>query len=419
MGTLKNTKMLKQIVSKFLKHRHFWRDVGFDELSELYISVMFRSLSISITGLFVPVYLLQLHYSITQILMVVAWYFTFRSVFADVVSAYTIARIGPKHTMLLGYLFLITSTGLFLTLPTAFWPLWLVGGIWGMSASFFFIPFHVDFSKVKHRKHGGKELGFISIVERVGNAMGPLIGGLVATLFGGQYIFLAAIILLTVGLVPLFRTAEPVRLKQHLDFKGFKIDNLKRDFVSVVGIGIENTLTMYIWPLFLGLFVLTGTSVYVKLGAISSISFIVSICSAQAIGRLIDRRQGRSLLRLSATANTVVHLLRPFVSNLPLALGINMANEAVTSGYRMPYYKGLYDAADDLPGYRIVYISSIEWIASIAKATTYWLLIILSLLLPARSVMSIGFLVAAAASCVIMLERFGALAPRSYNKSTL
>lgn len=411
--------MFKKIVYKLLRHRHFWRDVGFDELSELYISIMFRSLSISITGIFVPVYLLQLHYNLTQILAVVAWYFTFRAVFTDVSSAYTIARIGPKHTMLIGYLLIILSTGMFWSLPHIHWPIWLLGGVWGASASFFFVPFHVDFSKVKHAEHGGKELGFLYIIERIGSAAGPLVGGILATLFGAQYIFLIAAILLLVGFVPLLRTAEPVKLKQHLDFKGFKIDHLKRDFISVAGVGIENAFTSYIWPLFLGLFVLTGSSVYAKLGIISSVSFVVSISSSQAIGRLIDRRQGRKLLQASATINAMLHVARPFVSSLPWALAVNMTNEAVTPGYRMPYYKGLYDAADDLPGYRIVYITGVEWVASITKATAYWILVILSLAVSARSVMSAGFLIAAVASCVIMLERFRALTPGVYNKVKL
>ena len=405
-------KMLKKVIYRLLRHRHFWREVGFDELSELYVSGMFRSLSISLTGLFVPVYLLQLHFSITQILVVVAWYFTFRGTFVDLLAGYTVARVGPKHTMVIGYLILMVSTGLFLTLPQINWPIWLVGGVWGASTSFFYIPFHVDFSKVKHRKHGGKELGFMNIMERIGNTLGPLLGGVLATLFGGQFIFLLAAVLLVVGLIPLFQTAEPIKVNQKLNFRNFNIDHLKRDFISVIALGIENTLSMYLWPLFLGLYVITGNGVYVKLGIITSVSIVVSISSAQLIGKMIDRYQGRRLLRVSAGINAAVHLIRPFVSSLPVALGINMANEAVTPGYKMPYVKGWYDAADDLPGHRIVYITSMEWVGSITKATLYWVLALLTLVVSTRVVLNLGFVIAAIASIVIMSERFSALKPK-------
>lgn len=408
--------MLKSIIYRMLRHRHFWRYAGFDELSELYVSMMFRSLSISLTGLFVPIYLLQFHFSVTAILMVMAWYFTFRAVISDLLSAYTVAKIGPKHTILAGYLILILSTAIFLTLPEIRWPIWLIGSMWGMSASFFFIPFHVDFSKVKHSLHGGKELGFINIMERIGFAIGPVIGGVVATVFGAQYIFLLAVVLLFIGITPLFHTAEPTKLNQTLDFNGFKVDGLKSDFISVMGFGIENTLTLYMWPLYLGIFVLTGGAVYAKLGAISSISFVVSIFAAHSIGKLIDQKHGRQLLRVSAVSNAVLHLFRPFAASLPVALGVNLANETVTPGYRMPYIKGWYDAADDLPGHRIVYIAAMEMMSSIAKATMWWTLVVVSVAVSARSVMMIGFLIAAAASLLITTERFKALNNRAYNK---
>lgn len=401
--------MIQKLINRLLRHRHFWRYVGFDELSELYVSMMFRSLSISITGLFVPVYLWQLHFSITDILMVMAWYFTVRAVLFDILSAYTVAKIGPKHTMLIGYLMLIFSTGLFLTLDNTFWPIWLLGGAWGASASFFFIPFHVDFSKVKHSLHGGKELGYINIMERVGFAIGPLIGGIIATLFGAQYIFLAAIAMLFIGIMPLFSTVEPVKLNQKLDFYAFKIDKLKYDFLSVAGLGIENTITVYLWPLFLASFIITGGGIYAKLGVIASVSFVAAIYATNTIGKIIDKKHGRKLLRVSASLNSLLHLIRPFVTTLPLAVIVNLANETVTPGYRMPYIKGWYDAADDLPGYRIVYLSSMEIIGSIAKATTWWLLVIISSTFSSRDVIVIAFVIAACASLLITSERFKAL----------
>lgn len=392
-----------------MRPRHFWRNVGFDELSELYASMMIRGLAISLTGIFIPLYLHQQQFSIGEIIMVAAWYFTIRAIATDLLAGYTVAKIGPKHTMLIGHVLLIISTALFLTLPQQGWPVWVLGGVWGASSSFFFIPFHIDFSRVKHAEHGGKELGFINVMERIGSALGPIIGGLVATLFGPEYIFWSATVLLLISLWPLFRTAEPIKTNQKLDFKGFKVQALSRDYISVMGLGIENTLTMFLWSLLLGVFILAGSSVYAELGAISSVTFVVSIAAARVIGQVIDRKHGRKLLRTAALGNAVLHLFRPFISGFPTALGINMVNEVVTPGYRMPYFKGLYDAADSHPGYRIVYLTSMELISSIAKATAWWLLVILTQVLSGREVINVGFVLAAAASCVIMTERFKAL----------
>lgn len=404
--------MLKEAIYRLLRQRHFWREVGFDELGELYINTMFRGLALSLTGLFVPVYLLQLHFSVTAILEVVAWYFTFRGLFCDVLSGYTVAKIGPKHTLTIGYGLLILSTLTFLTLSHITWPIWLLGGLWGLSSSFFFVPFNVDFSKVKHSRHGGKELGYVNIMDRVGQILGPLIGGIVATLFGGQYIFLAAALVLVIGVIPLLSTAEPVRLNQHLDFKGFKANQLKRDALSFAAMGVENNICLYLWPLFLGLFIIRDSTVYAKLGGLVSISLVVGIFSAYAIGKLIDKRRGRALLRRATILNSSLHLMRPFIQTYPVALGVNIANETITPGYRMPYFKGYFDAADDYPGHRIVYLTSLESIASIAKATMWWILVLLSGVLSARNLTTLGFLIAAVASLTIMTERFKSLNPR-------
>jgi MFS family permease len=404
--------MLQKTVYRLLAHRHPWRTINFDELSQLYVSVMFRRFSLNLTGLFVPIYLLHLGYSIVAIFTMFGCYFTFRTLVSDLLAGFTVAKIGPKHTLLAGNLLLIISTALFLSLSNVTWPLWLLACVWGASTSYYFVPLNVDFSKVKHSEHGGKELGYVNIMDKLGAALGPLIGGVLGTVLGAQYIFLVAAGLLIVGTLPLFQTIEPVRLHQQLDFTSLPADRLKHDFLSYVSLGIENTLSMFLWPLFLGVFVLLGNTVYAKLGILVAVSVTVAMLAARMIGKLIDERQGRYLLRTGAILNGLLHLVRPFIGTYTGALAVNVANEAVTISYRMPYLKGMFDAADDLPGYRIVYITSMEMMASCAKATVWWLLALFALLLPMHAVMIAGFSIAAVASYGIMVERYKALNPK-------
>ncbi len=400
--------MLKKIIHRLLKHRHPWRDISFNELSELYIASLMRSASISMTGIFVPIYLYRLHYSITMVAVVFASYFTAR-VFLDTVTAFTVARIGPKHTMVIGQFLQIASSALFLTLPWARWPLWFVGCIWGSSASFYFIPFHVDFSKIKHKVHGGKELGFEQIMEKIGLAIGPLMGGLIATAVGERYIFLFSIVVLLAGLWPLFRTGEPVRVQQKLRYSDLTLDRVKGYILPYIGLNIENTLCLMLWPLFLAVVVLPGSSVYAKVGLLASVSVVASIATAYMAGRRIDNHQGRPLLRISAVVNGLLHLCRPFVSIYPVAFGANVLNEVVTIGYRLPFTKGFYDATDDLPGYRIVFISSMETIGCCAKATAWWVLVMMSTVLATKTFFICGFTIASIASFLITTEKFKAL----------
>lgn len=407
--------MLKKILHRLLKHRHFWRDVGFDELSEIYVSMMFRSLSISLTGIFVPLYMLKIGYPAAAVMMLVTWYFVFRSLVFDVFAGFLTAKIGPKHTILSSYCLLIVSTALFLTLPQIHWPLWVVGGIWGGTSSLFCIPFHVDFSKIKHKAHGGKELGYVQIMEKIGGVVGPLVGGLVATLFGGQYIFLAAIALLFIGGLPLLRTGEQVSLNQPMGFHTLNLKQIKRDLLSFMPYGIELTITGSLWPLYLGLFVLASGAAYAKLGVLASVSVLASMAAAYSIGKLIDKHQGRKLLRFGAIANAILHLFRPYITTYPSALLVNTINEGVTVAYHMPYTKGMYDAADDLPEHRITYFVAMEMVGSIAKAVVWLTLTLLVTFYSDYSVIRIGFLIGAITSLLIMSEKFRALQQTTRN----
>ncbi len=403
--------MLNKIVTKIFKPKHPWRQVKFDELSEIYVSMLFRGLAISMTGLFVPIYMLKLGYGIDSIIFVVAIFFTARLVFFDILSAYTTARFGPKHSMLIGYALLACNTALFLAINSIDIPLWIIGSIWGGSASFFFIPFHVDFSKIKHSKHGGKELSYVHAMEKTGAVVGPLIGGIVATVFGAQYLFLIATILIIIGLIPLFMTSEPVKTRQHISFYGLPFRRLKRDYFSIGALGIENTISMFLWPLFIGLFVFLDDKVYAKVGTITTISIIASIFAVYTIGKTIDNKKGRYLLRANSIANAALNLIKPFALSFSPALMVAVLNDVITPGYRIPYQKGFYDAADDLPGYRIAYISSMEWFSSLCKSIIWWLLFLMTPIFSEYTVISTGFVIAAIASMLIMTERFKALNP--------
>ena len=403
--------MIRQFINKIIRQRHFWRDVGFDELTELYVSNMLRTFALGLLSVFLPYYLYQNGYSYAGIFAFFGLFFAGRA-FADIAAGYFVARFGPKHSIVLSYIFQVGSTILLLTLPNHHWPSALVAPLYGSSASFFFIAYHVEFSKIKHTDHAGKELGEMQIFERVAMVLGPLIGGLAGTYLGPQYIFAIACTVLLASLWPLLRSPEQVRTRQHLDLNALPIAQLKRDYVSYVALGVENTLCMNLWPMYLALFALGGT-VYASLGALSSLAVATSILAAYFFGRHVDVRDARTLLRQMTIANAVVYLWRPFVATPLSAFLTNVINEVVTTGYRMPYLKGLYAAADDLPGLRIVYIMTLEWMGTITKGTVWFVLALLTGGLSGKTVIFVGFAVASIASLLIQTERYSALRSRS------
>ena len=401
--------MLKTLVHRLLRHRHFWREVEFDELSEIYITMMFRSLALGLTNLFIPLYMLKLGYSLADVVMVMLFYFVFRGFIFDYLAGWLVTKLGAKHTILCSYATLIGSTSLFLTLDHMQWPLWLLGGLWGGATSLFAIPFHVDFSKIKHRSHGGKELGYVSIMEKLGGILGPIIGGIVATLFGGQYVFLAAMVMLVIGGLPLLRTSEPFNSHHPLRLHELQFGKIKRDIYSFMAYGVELTMCGSVWPLYLGLVILTTSAGYAKLGFLASVSVIASMLAAYTIGKLTDKKHGHHLLRFGAGFNALLYAFRPFITTYPGALLINIFNEGATIAYKIPYTKGMYDRGDEFDRQRVAYFVAMELTSSLTKACVWFILLMLTMLYDDLTVTAAGFAFGGLASLLIMTERFKGL----------
>lgn len=397
--------MLKQIIHKYLRHRHFWREHTFDELSQVYIAMLVRGISLGMTGLFIPVFLLSIGYSLTKILVIICIYFVTRT-FVDIVAAFLVARFGPKHVLILGQLLFVTTSGLFLSLEVMHWPMVLLGAVWGASQSCAFVAFDVDFSKIKHSKHGGKELGYVEIMGRVGSVLGPLLGGVVSLVFGPQYIFAVSTVLMIGGLMPLLKTKEPVRTNQTLKYRDFPFEKILPQLPSFVAIHLENSLSIIGWPVYLALFVLPGATVFLKIGILASVSVAFAIISAHSIGRAVDGGNGRRVLRVSAIINSVLHICRIFVVTYPVSFAVGITNEVVTLGYRLPFFKAYYDQADDFPGHRIVFISIIESFSSSIKALVYGVLAVLSTQASPRATLTVVFSIAAVSSMIILSEKF-------------
>ena len=399
--------MIKHLFHRLLKRHHFWRYVGFDELSQIYISSFFRTMAISLVGIFIPIFLHDLGYGLIGVFVFHMTYFVVRTIIHLPVG-YLIALIGPKHSILISFIAQLTTSLMFLLLPNYDIPLLLIAAVFAIANTLFFVAYHVDFSKVKHSEHSGKEMGFANVVQRIGGALGPVTGGVVATLFGPQYIFLVMSVMLFMGVLPLFTTAEPMKVHQKIRFRKFPVSSIKRDLVSYVGLTVPHHLAVSLWPFFLALYAL-GSNVYLELGALSSIAFLVSIMTAFVIGRVVDKGKGRSLLRIASVTDMFVQLMKPFVNSFPFALTLNSVGESTAIAMRITYHKGMYDAADGHPGNRIVYVSIMELAGALAKAIIWAIMLLIGVWAGFEVAFVAGFIIAGVASVITLAERFPAL----------
>jgi hypothetical protein len=368
--------MVEKIIHKVLAHRHFWRDISFNELSELYASMLLRTLALSLIGLFIPIYLYLQGYSVRDVFL---YYFILYAVRAllDICSAFIVGRIGPKHTIGLSTVVSIVHLVMLLTLKELGWPLPVLALLNAAAASLFFVAFHTDFSKIKDSKHGGKEIGYMTMIEKLGGVLGPLVGGALATFLDARYTIIVAISVLLVSLVPLLMTNEVVKVHQHITFRGFPWRSQTKQLISYSCNNTENIICLLLWNFYLALVVFkTGT--YAKIGAITALTTALSFFFARYIGKHVDSKNGQKLLRVGVVSNSLVHVMRLFVGAPLAAFGVNAINEPITMCYRMPYAKNYYDTADTLPGYRIAFIALNEATSAFTRSLLWLTLLIAS-----------------------------------------
>jgi len=362
--------MLQRFIHRLLSRHHFWRQADFSEIAELYATRMLRAMAVGMISVFVAIYLIRTGYSVEFTLGYFCLYYLLRAVFVWP-AAFLVASIGPKHGTLISNLLYVPSLLALAVLPELGFTSLIIAGIFqALSVTLYDISSTVNFSKIKAIDHEGKELGFLYIMTKIGMTLSPLVGGVVASLFGPQFTIVAAAGIFIVAAAPLFFTPEPVPTHQVLKLRGLKLRHIWRNLISDVAAGVDFGASGPLWSLFIAVIVLagSGTAVYAQVGALSSITLVSAVVSARVFGLIIDKRRGGELLKFGVLANSSLHLLRPFITNIPGVAALNITNEVATSGYSMPYIKGLSDTADSVHGFRITYLSLMSAALSLGAA---------------------------------------------------
>lgn len=400
--------MIKQFFHRFLLRRHFWRYATFSEVAEIYTSRTLRTMAINLAAALMSVYLYQNGYSILFIAGYWSIYY-FLKLFMSLPWAKYVAYYGPKHATLLSNILYIPALIAFTYVPE-----WGLGAmaitcvLQGASATIYDLSYLINFSKVKSTKHAGKEIAYMNIFEKIATGLSPLVGGIVAFMFGPEMTLWVASGLFVLASVPLFASPEPTKTRQKLVFRGFPWRTTWRSLRAETAVGFDIVASGTVWSLFVvvGVLGMTGDDVYAKLGGLLTVVLLAALASSYAYGRLIDRRRGGELLRLSVFAKSATYLTRPFIGSIGGVVTMNAANEVATTGYAMAFTRGLFDTAD-LSGQRITYLGLINLTLNLGgflSCTVWWLATFL--MGNALTGMSVYFVVCAAVVLLIATPKF-------------
>ncbi|MFA5764117.1 MAG: MFS transporter [archaeon] len=264
------------------KHLHILKN---KEIDELYINIGLRSFALALVSVFIPIFLLDLGFNLIDIFMVYLLLSVFHILFTFV-SSYLSSKVGFKHTMILSQPFLIAFFIILFSLDAYHLPLILLSLSYGIFSGLFWPAFHGDFAKFSDIGSKGSQVAFGNIIASLLSIMAPIIGGVIVAFFSFQYVFLFAIALLIVSVIPLFLTKDN---KEPVSFSIkniFKYKSLKHTF-GYLGYGFSARGFGVVWPIFLFVSILNES--YIELGLLTAFLFFFSFISTIIIGKKFDK----------------------------------------------------------------------------------------------------------------------------------
>jgi MFS family permease len=340
------------------------------------------TMSFGIIGLFIPIYLLTKGYSLTQVLLFMAWG-QLAALVTQTLSMRIVGKIGANHAMVIGNILLVLY---FAMLPfiSHFGSWWLFVALpGGFSRAIYWGAFHANFSKARAHKRSSKQIGLLYAVLALVTGLAPAIGGVIASTTTITITYVAAAILMLIASIPLLGNHEIVK-RRSLNMAQFKWKKYRSDMIGNGGNGMLYVADSIVWPLAVYVFI----SSYVGVGILSSVVTIGATTASLYVGWREQRKGVRHFLWEGYGFINVASFIRLLAQNGLHVFGANLFTGVGKSLYVTPFMDRYYRHADESPRYE--YIAAVEMAHETAALLFLLLLVILSLFVPAQAIYVLG-----------------------------
>lgn len=358
-----------------------------DSLSGVYLSSSIRTFGLSLLGIFIPLYIYQVlsnqqvFAARTALLLGVFGYYIVHRIFlliATLPAAYFIAEVkgGFRKAMLLSNLLHAGNLLLLIFAKNDPWLLLPAAILGGVLIPFYWIPFHLIFVEDGQRRKFGQQISNRAVLDKAATIIAPFTGGLVIAFFGFTTLLVAVLLLVVASTFPIFLMAHhekhfvpPLKML----FAKF-LGEFRSDLAAFLGAGAESVGAAIVWPLFL--FTIVGS--FAGLGALTSGVMLISMLVVWKLGKVVDQKDKKKILRAGAYSRSVLWLVRAFVGTVPQAFAAQSLARVAAEFLWLPFDTIVYKKAYD--GNPFEYILLREWalnwgrlLTLLAMAALVWL----------------------------------------------
>lgn len=355
------------------------------QIHEMYLFSLIFSFAWSLIIIFEPIFLYQQGFDLSLIALYYALHYTLYILLMPLGAKFA-GRFGYERSLAVSAPVLVLYTLVLATLPQVRWFYWVALVVLTLHKIFYWPAYHATFSAYgKNNNRGTEQSWQRSIVYGVG-IIGPLLGGLIAKIFGFPVLFMVAAATLMFASVPLLRTKERHHKVAIPYLTAWCVMKQRSEWRTVLGTmgWAEHLVHMVFWPIVL-FSTLGGT---VAVGIITSISTLLMTVWGFVVGEWSDRKKPRYVVKWSALVEMLSHLIRGVVG-APFGVFVGDALGRVgNTTMEIPFMVHIYERGKRTDP--LVYSMSFETTLALSKAIFAFVLVVVFATLPT----SIGFMVA-------------------------
>lgn len=297
------------------------------DMNRLYVHWVIYFLAEGIGWIFVPIYFLQNGFSLPQVLMMVAAMMAFRILFR-LFYIWFYKYLQYKWGMVFGMAMMAAAVALLPYVLESNYVLAAFLMLFSGGATFYWVGFHCLFSFVGESADRGKNVAMIYSMLVLAEAFVPLASGLIAAVFGFDYLFIAAGIIMIVSLIPLISVVVPPEPLTATLQESLKDPHCRWGGGYHLAFGFLDMANVFLWRI--AAFILIGD--LVLYGGTLSAGMLALALIHLIIGVYVDRGKGRSLFMIGSGLALIQVIFRGLFATTPVSIA---ASESFTMGDKL------------------------------------------------------------------------------------
>lgn len=280
-------------------------------LNKLYLAHSIQGFAFSLVGIFIPIYLLTLKYSLSQVLIFYIIHYAFLLFFAFFAMR-IISRIGPWRAIVLSFPFLFAHLVLLYLLKSIAIPLGVIAFFGGLYSAFYWIPLHLMFVRQVKEEEIGSSTGKLFAFPQLASILAPLLGGFIAAIFGFKILIGIAFLIFSVSFAVYLGSESrgdcfTFRMSEGKKF----IKKYPKLFFAEIFDNMGEETEAIIWPIFIYLNLLNLSSV----GLVGALLSLGSAVFTLFIGRITDKYRKKQIIKIGVFILLFVWMLRYFANS--------------------------------------------------------------------------------------------------------